>query len=114
MEKNSVHISFPGVTPDKANGLAESLASDVRREVKDDGKSVEPDVQRTDKTAQDFGTTLVLVLGTPAVIILAKAVRDWAQRTGNESKISINGNVIDNVASKDVADIVKAMTAKKK
>jgi hypothetical protein len=114
MDKHSISISFGGVSPDAANSLAESLASDVRREVKEDGRSVSAEIKRTDPSAMDFGTTLAVVLGTPAVIILARAIRDWAKRTGNKSQISINGNVIQNVASEDVADIVKAMNSPKK
>jgi hypothetical protein len=114
MGTQAISIGFQGVTPDVANILAELLASDVRREVRDEGRPIEAEVKRTDPTAMDFGTTLVLVLGAPAVVVLARAVRDWAKRTGNNATISINGNTINNVASEDVAAIVKAMNSPKK
>lgn len=110
MDKQEIEITFPGVSPDVANTLAESLATEIGREVTDGGKRVEPRVVRSDPTAQDFGATLVLVLGTPAVIILAKAIRDWAKRT-DRSDISVNGNKITSVNSRDVADIVKALNS---
>ena len=111
MSKQEITIAFPDTTPDVAGHLAESLAADVRREVKDEGRRVEPRVVRTDPTAQDFGTTLVLVLGAPAVIVLARAIRDWAQRT-DRGQIEINGARISNVKSTDVAAIIDALNAR--
>jgi hypothetical protein len=102
---SKITISFPDVEPDEANYLAEDLAKDVSQELRAAGHKAEPEIRRTDPTAQDFGTTLVLVLGAPAVIVLAKAVRDWAQRK-DRSQISIDGVVIDNIESKDVKDII--------
>jgi hypothetical protein len=112
MTQQSVEITFPDVSPDVANSLAESLAEDIRGNVKDGGLPVDPEIIRTDPTAQDFGTTLTILLGTPAVIILANAVRDWARRT-NRSDVIINGKIIKNLESKDVADVVKAMNSNK-
>ncbi len=109
-EGHQVKISFPQKTPDVAGRLADSLATEIRRSVKDDGKPVESTVTRSDPTAMDFGATLVLVLGTPAIIILARAVLEWAKRTDN-SDIEINGIRITNLASKDVADVVTALKA---
>lgn len=110
MDKQEIEITFPDVSPDVANMLAESLAAELGREVKDEGRPVQPRVVRTDPTAQDFGATLVLVLGTPAVLILAKAIRDWAKRT-DRGTISVNGATITNVNSRDVADIIKALNS---
>lgn len=109
--QQAIEIAFQDVTPDAANALAESLSKDIRATVKDGGRPVEPLIGRTDPTAQDFGTTLTVVLGTPAVIILAKAVLEWARRR-DRADIWINGKVIRNVESKDVAAIVDAMNSK--
>jgi hypothetical protein len=113
MDQTSIEIRFPGVTPDAANQLAESLADELQREVRVEGAPVKPEVRRTDRTAMDFGTTLAIVLGTPAVIILARAVRDWAKRN-DRGTIEMNGVVIKNVPGAEVADIVKAINTGRK
>lgn len=112
MTQQFVEITFPDASPDSANYLVESLAKDIRGNVKEGGLPVDPEIVRTDPTAQDFGTTLTILLGTPAIIILANTLRDWARRT-DRSVIMINGHLITNLESKDVADVVKAMNLKK-
>jgi hypothetical protein len=109
MTKQSIDIRFPGVTPDVANALAESLAKDIQASVKDDGKPVKPDIRRIDPQAQDFGTSLVLALGAPAAVILANAIRDWMRR--KEVVIEVNKTTIR--GHQDAAEIVKALNARK-
>ncbi|MGO7443627.1 hypothetical protein ACC668_02825 [Rhizobium ruizarguesonis] len=113
MEQHKISINFPGESSDRANLLAESLAVELSREVQDEGKPVRPDIQRTDPAALDFGATIALVLGTPAIIVLANAVRDWARRTDN-STVNINGVLIEHLQSADVADIIRAVKGEKK
>jgi hypothetical protein len=112
-EVHEIKVVFPDETPDVAGRLAESLASEIRRSVKNNGLPVEPTIARTDPTAQDFGATLVLALGTPAIIILARAILDWAKRT-NRSGIELNGVRISNLESRDVSDVVTALKAGRK
>jgi hypothetical protein len=105
---SQAYITFPDESPDKANQLAEALAAELRREVFKDGDPKSAEVVRVDPTRQDFGTTLVLLLGTPVLLALANAVRDWAKRT-DHGTLDINGVRITNVASKDVAEIITAL-----
>jgi hypothetical protein len=100
----TVTIGFPDVTPDEGNLLAESLEKDVRQALQEDKVKV----TRKDPTAQDFGATLVLVLGAPSVIILANAIRDWARRRGR-GEIEIDGVKITGINSEDTEGIVKAL-----
>jgi hypothetical protein len=51
------------------------------------------------------------VLGTQAVIILAQAIKSWAERTGTTS-IEWDGVRIDNVRSQDAAAIAAAVKGK--
>jgi hypothetical protein len=113
VEKHTIEIAFPDKTPDIAGRLAEDLSKEIRRSVKEDGRSVEPTFARPNPTAQDFGSTLVLVLGTPALIYLARAVLEWAKRTNN-SVIKLNGVRIERLESCDVADVVAALKAPSK
>jgi hypothetical protein len=112
-ERHEIAISFPAKTPDVAGRLADSLATEIRRSVKDEGNAVEPTVARTDREAQDFGSTLILALGTPAVIILARAILAWAKRT-NTSVIEVNDVRITNLESRDVANVVSALKTGRK
>jgi hypothetical protein len=103
-------FNFPDLEAPQANEHAVSLLSDLKRnaELKKHLDRKRTRVARTDPKAQDFGVTLIAVLGTPAVIILARAVKSWVERTGTTT-IEINGVVIKNVHTRDVADIVKAL-----
>lgn len=109
-EMHDIKIAFPEKTPDVAGRIADSLAKEIGREVKIEGRPVVPKVVRANPEAQDFGATLVLVLGTPAIIILARAIVAWAKRTNN-SYIELNGVRITNLESRDVADVVTALKA---
>ena len=108
MNQDSVRIAFPDETRKTAGLLIEDLEDEIKKEVKADTQPVKTEIRREDPEAQDFGTTLAVVLGTPAVIVLAKAIRDWAKRK-DQASIEINGARIKNVSSADVADIVAAI-----
>jgi hypothetical protein len=112
-ETHKIEIAFPGKTPDVAGRLVEDLSKEIRRSVKEDGRPVEPHIVRTDPTAQDFGSTLVLALGTPAITYLARAIFEWAKRTNN-SDIEINRVRINRIESRDVADVIAALQAPNK
>src|ERR1039458_7325085 len=110
MNTTTVSIAFPDLNHPNANTQAESLLSELKQDAKLKGllDLDETGVKRIDREGQDFGVTLIAVLGTPAVIILAKAVERSVERTGTTS-IAINGVRIDNVRSQDVAAIAKAL-----
>lgn len=112
MDQAIVNIAFPGVDGPEANESAQSLLDEIRQDadLRRHLDLARTAVARTDREAQDFGATLIVILGTPAVILLAKAVKSWVERTGT-SVIEINGVRIDNVRSQDAATIVKALQA---
>jgi hypothetical protein len=66
----TVKIAFPDLDDADANEQAESLLSELKQDPKLLGKleRTETAVLRTDREAMDFGATLAVVLGTPAVI----------------------------------------------
>jgi hypothetical protein len=103
-------FEFGAAAPAEQNRLAESL----RDALLDAAPGVQIERQRHDADAQDFGSTLVVILGTPAVVLLAKALRDWLTRT-NAASVQVktsHGTVIaTNLESKDVPAITSALLA---
>lgn len=103
MSDNHITIEFPDVTPAKAGTLANSLKKDLSGI-----PGVTAKLERTRRDAQDLGASLVLVLAAPAVVIAAKAIRDWVRRQGR-TKLVIEGNVITDVNSEDAEAIIRAL-----
>jgi hypothetical protein len=56
---------------------AARYANELREFILDAAPDVTVQRQRSDSYAQDFGTTLVLVLGTPAVVAVVTAISNW-------------------------------------
>lgn len=109
-ETTEVRIAFPGLDGPAAHEKAESLLRELRQDPElhahlDRDRTA---VARTDPQAMDFGATLIAVLGTPAIIILARAIKSWAERTGTTT-IALDGVRIENVRSQDAAAIVAAL-----
>lgn len=73
MDQQTYIIKFDGVSPSDANRYADELRNALL--------NATPDVQvqrrRDDPRAQDFGATLVLILGAPATIAIAKEIVNW-------------------------------------
>jgi len=74
---------------------------------------VEPPERPSD--SQDFGSTLVLLFGTPVAVALARAVSTFLQRhSGATIRITRSGEVIaSNLDSRDAARIAEAFAGKK-
>jgi hypothetical protein len=110
MEQTIVKIAFPNLESPEASERAQDLLDELRQDAElrphlDLGRTA---LARTDREAQDFGATLIAVLGTPAIIILARTLKSWAERTGT-STIELNGVHIENVRGQDIARIIKAL-----
>src|SRR5260221_10981239 len=74
-----------------------------------------PDIEvrqkRSDDRTQDFGATLVLILGAPAVVVVAKALGDWL-KLRNSAKITIkkDGQVVaENLTSNDALKLAELL-----
>jgi hypothetical protein len=101
-------ITFEGASPADANVHAADLEAFLRDEVR--GGDLQMTRERSSKDAQDFGATLVLVLGTAAVTAVGKGLQAWLARTGTTVTITDKDGtlVAQNVDSRNAASIVEA------
>jgi hypothetical protein len=76
MNEHSYTIEFEGVSAAEANRYAD----DLRNVLLNATPAITIERHRADQYAQDFGATLVMILGTPVAVIVARAFRDWLQR----------------------------------
>lgn len=89
------------------------FADDLLNALMDAHPEVTADRKRENIAAQDFGGTLVLVLGTPAIVAVAHALKNWLSRN-NAASVSIEtptGRLVaKNLESRDVTAIIKALS----
>ena len=109
MDQTTIRMGFPDLDGPEAGARAQGLLDEILQdaELRPHLDLKRTAVARDDREAQDFGVTLIAVLGTPAVIILANALKAWAERTG--TSVEANGVIIKNVRGQDAAAIAKAL-----
>jgi len=112
VDQQTYIINFDKVS----NADANRYASELRDILLDAAPDVEVNRRRNDPDTQDFGATLVLVLGAPAVVAIAKAMGDWLtlrRQTGITIK-TVNGEIVGtNLTSKDALKLAELLLAKK-
>lgn len=74
--KHALQIEFENVDAAEAGRLAESL----RDYVLNADPSVEATRRRQDQSAMDFGASLALLLGAPAIVAVAKGIESFLER----------------------------------
>jgi hypothetical protein len=104
MPETNFEISFRDCTADEANAYCEEL----QQELHDADSTVYLKRRKDNEQSQDFGATLVLVLGTGAITAVAKGLSTWiARNSGAKVVITRDGKVIaENIDSRDAARIV--------
>lgn len=94
-----------------ANKSAMALRQVILESAGDDLQSLE--LVKEDKTTQDLGATLAVVLGTPAAIAVAKGIANYIAKHGDNVIIETeNGRVIasgSGAQNIDVAATVEAL-----
>lgn len=110
MSEIELTVKLPGVDAASASRKIQELEGDLRQAR---SQGLDAHRRREPSEAMDFGATLGIILGAPAVITLAKALVVWARRT-NTVRLEVSnarGNrvVLENVDSKSVADVVAAI-----
>ena len=97
--------------PDLSSGECNELLADLESECALVGITTRRN--RDDASTMDFGTSLVLVLGAPAVVVAARALLAWAKRN-NVASVELHDSkgsfVARGLESQHVASVVKALS----
>ena len=106
MSSSEISLAIEGVSAAEAARQAQALRQELQRTVKD----VQVEQRRDKPNAQDFGATLVLILGAPAVVELARAIHAYMKRAGTSIVIRKDGKTVrlSGLESKDVAAALQA------
>lgn len=111
MEQQVYVIRFNGATAAEADRYAQEL----RDTLLDATPNAKVDRRQDTPHTQDLGTTLVLILGTPAVTAIAVALGNWL-KLRNSASITIEKDervIAKNITSKDAARLAELFLAKK-
>ncbi|HKE95512.1 MAG TPA: hypothetical protein VKB34_14455 [Povalibacter sp.] len=77
--------------PELELGEAGRKVEDLKSQLLDDVPGTRVDIRKDDPTNQDFGATLVVVLGTPAVVAIAHGIATWMKKRGQTIELEIDG-----------------------
>jgi|GEM_PF-1998348 len=113
MEQHTYIITFDKSSIADAN----RWASELKESILDAEPGVEVKQQRDNSYSQDFGATLVLVLGTPTVLAAAKAISSWLmmhRQVGITIKTPQGEIVGTNLTSKDALKLAELLLAQQK
>ncbi len=110
MKQQTYLLRFDSISHAEANIYAEELG-DV---LLDTSPDITVQRRRDNPLTLDFGSTLVLLLGTPAVVAAANAIGNWLQRHPSAS-ITIETPekkiIAQNITSKDAALLARSLLA---
>ena len=106
MANERISLSFPGVTRDQANKFASSLSG----QLKDVDRSIRVETMKDRPDTMDFGTTLVLVLGTAAVTEVAKGIAQWMARHKTKVELTVGATKLT-VSDSDPESVAKMFEA---
>lgn len=85
---------------DVSSADANRYADELRALLLDTSPNVSVERKRENPSTQDLGATLVLILGTPAAVAIAKAIGNWlVLRRGTITIESENGEITKITAS---------------
>jgi hypothetical protein len=100
-------VRFEGLSTAEAGIKAGKL----RRELVGISPDVSVSLTKDDAANMDFGTTLVLVLGTPAAIAIANGIASYLLRDRAKITIWSNGKVVaEGISGEDAARIAEAFS----
>src|SRR6266571_5419603 len=108
MDQHTYIITFDVDSLGDANRYAEEL----RNALLDASADIIVQRRREDPRAQDFGATLIILLGTPAVVTMVKAIGDWLKLRASASltiETPEKRIVVQNITSKNAAQLAERL-----
>lgn len=108
LDKKTYIITFERMTPADANRYAEEL----RNALLDATTDITVQRKRENPQTQDFGSTLVLILGTPALSAVVTAVSQWLLRRRNASltwKTADGEVIVQNINSQNACELARKL-----
>ena len=105
-EKSTFKIRFENSSVSEAG----RKAAELRDSLLDINSDISAEIVKDDPTTQDFGSTLVLVLGAPAVVIIARGIANYLKRAHGSIVIETDdGTVVaTGITGQDAARIAEA------
>jgi hypothetical protein len=85
-DKNEFTLSFEGLDGAEGNNAAQSLKDTI---VDLGERDLSVTIKKDRESTQDFGATLVLVLGTQAAIAIASGIAAWMRRRADMTTVII-------------------------
>ena len=111
MDQHTYIVTFEGVSAAEANRYAQEL----RNALLDATPDIVVQRRRENPYTQDFGATLVLILGTPAAAAIIAAVGNWLKLRNSASLTwkTANGEIlVQNITSKNAAELAQLLLSK--
>lgn len=112
MQQQTFKITFDKATGSHANQMADELMSAINRSAAVFGVSrdIKMKIEKERDDTLDFGATIVVILGTPAAIALAKGLHDFISKLGDRVTITTeSGTVVATGAAAANIDIAKTV-----
>jgi hypothetical protein len=106
MDQQTYIIVFEGVSPADANRYAEELRNVLLNTTPD----ITVQRRRENPYTQDFGATLVLILGTPTAAAVVTAVGNWLKLRHSASltwKTADEQIIVQNITSKNATELAE-------
>jgi hypothetical protein len=112
MDQHTYVVTFEGISAADANRYAEEL----RNVLLDATPDIIVQRRRENSHTQDFGATLVLILGTPAAAAVVTAVGNWLKLRHNASltwKTADEQIIVQNITSRNAAELAQLLLSRK-
>jgi histidyl-tRNA synthetase len=111
MNEYTYLITFDDASPADANQYTDEL----RNAILDATPDIMVRRKRSDSHAQDFGATLILILGTPAAAAVVTAIGNWLKLRQSASitwKTENEQILVQNITSRDAVQLAQLLLTK--
>lgn len=107
--KYELEVKFDGLDVARSNRAAGELQNFLKRIRVDEA---EIQIRKENADYQDMGSTVILVLGTPAVLAICKGISDYISKFGDSVVISTShGTVVARGSAAQNIDVAKTVAA---